>query len=75
MYVTYAMQNANKDEEVAGAGLGFVNQYTLNGDFAGRVASGGTLNAPWGLAVAPSSFGSAAAELLVGNFGDGHINI
>lgn len=73
--MTYALQNANKDEEVAGAGLGFVNQYTLNGDFAGRVASGGTLNAPWGLAVAPSSFGSAAGELLVGNFGDGHINI
>jgi uncharacterized protein (TIGR03118 family) len=75
LYVTYALQNATKDDEVAGAGLGFVDQYTLNGDFVGRVASGGTLNAPWGLAVAPSSFGSAAGDLLVGNFGDGHINI
>lgn len=75
LYVTYALQNADKDEEVVGAGRGFVDQYTLNGEFVGRVASGGTLNAPWGLAVAPSSFGSAAGELLVGNFGDGHINI
>jgi uncharacterized protein (TIGR03118 family) len=39
------------------------------------VASGGTLNAPWGLAIAPSSFGAMAGDLLVGNFGDGHINI
>lgn len=75
LYVTYALQNASKDDEVAGAGLGFVDQYTLNGNFVARVASGGTLNAPWGLAVAPSSFGSAAGDLLVGNFGDGHINI
>jgi len=75
LYVTYALQNASKDDDVAGAGLGFVDQYTLNGDFVARVASGGTLNAPWGLAVAPSSFGSAAGDLLVGNFGDGHINI
>jgi len=75
LYVTYALQNASKDDDVAGAGLGFVDQYTLNGDFVARVASGGTLNAPWGVAVAPSSFGSAAGDLLVGNFGDGHINI
>jgi len=75
LYVTYALQNASKDDDVAGAGRGFVDQYTLNGDFVARVASGGTLNAPWGLAVAPSSFGSAAGDLLVGNFGDGHINI
>lgn len=75
LYVTYALQNASKDDDVAGAGQGFVDQYTLNGDFVARVASGGTLNAPWGLAVAPSSFGSAAGDLLVGNFGDGHINI
>ena len=75
LYVTYALQNASKSDDVAGAGLGFVDQYTLNGDFVARVASGGTLNAPWGLAVAPSSFGSAAGDLLVGNFGDGHINI
>ena len=34
----------------------------------------GTLNVPWGLAIAPSSFGKFAGDLLVGNFGDGTIN-
>lgn len=75
LYVTYALQDAAKEDEVAGLGLGFVDRYNLNGDFAGRVASGGTLNAPWAVATAPSSFGPMAGDLLVGNFGDGHINI
>jgi uncharacterized protein (TIGR03118 family) len=35
----------------------------------------GTLNSPWGLAIAPSGFGSLTGDLLVGNFGDGHINV
>jgi uncharacterized protein (TIGR03118 family) len=39
------------------------------------VASHGTLNAPWGLAIAPASFGPFAGDLLVGNFGDGRINV
>ena len=64
-----------RHDEVAGPGKGFVDQFSLNGDFMGRVASGGTLNAPWGMAIAPSSFGAMAGDLLVGNFGDGHINI
>ena len=75
LYVTYALQDADKEDEVAGLGLGFVDRYNLNGDFAERVASGGTLNAPWAVATAPSSFGPMAGDLLVGNFGDGHINI
>ncbi|WP_025039650.1 TIGR03118 family protein [Nitrosospira briensis] len=75
LYVTYALQDATKKDDVAGLGFGFVDKYNLNGDFAGRVASGGTLNAPWGVATAPSSFGPMAGDLLVGNFGDGHINI
>jgi uncharacterized protein (TIGR03118 family) len=75
LYVAYAMQNATKDEEVRGAGLGIVSKFDLNGNFLGRVASqGGALNAPWGLAIAPSTFGSFAGDLLVGNFGDGRIN-
>ena len=40
----------------------------------GRVAQHGQLNAPWGLALAPASFGSFGGDLLVGNFGDGQIN-
>lgn len=75
LYVTYALQDTAKEDEVAGLGLGFVDRYNLNGDFAERVASGGTLNAPWAVATAPSSFGPMAGDLLVGNFGDGHINI
>jgi uncharacterized protein (TIGR03118 family) len=75
LYVTYALQDADKEDEVAGLGLGFVDRYNLNGNFAERVASGGTLNAPWAVATAPSSFGPMAGDLLVGNFGDGHINI
>jgi uncharacterized protein (TIGR03118 family) len=74
LYVTYAMQDAAKTDEVAGLGLGFVDKFDLNGNFLGRVASGGTLDAPWGLAIAPTAFGSLAGALLVGNFGDGRIS-
>jgi uncharacterized protein (TIGR03118 family) len=75
LYVAYAQRDNTTNDEVAGAGLGLVDKFSLSGDFLGRVASGGTLNAPWGLAIAPSSFGAMAGDLLVGNFGDGHINI
>ncbi len=73
IYVAYAMQGSGNDE-MDGAGLGFVSKFDLNGNFLGRVASQGTLNAPWGLALAPTSFGAFAGDLLVGNFGDGRIN-
>jgi uncharacterized protein (TIGR03118 family) len=75
LYVTYALQDDTKHDEVAGAGNGFVSVFDLQGDFLGRVGSQGTLNAPWGLALAPSSFGEFAGDLLVGNFGDGTINV
>jgi uncharacterized protein (TIGR03118 family) len=74
LYVSYAMQDPNKHDEVAGAGLGYVNKFDLNGNLLGRVASQGTLNAPWGMAIASSTFGSFAGDLLVGNFGDGMIS-
>ena len=73
LYVTYALQGSGKDEQ-AGLGLGFVSVFDTQGTFLGRVGSMGTLNAPWGLAIAPSSFGKFARDLLVGNFGDGTIN-
>jgi uncharacterized protein (TIGR03118 family) len=75
IYVTYALQNAAKDEEVAGLGRGYVSVFDLQGNFVHRVGSQGLLNAPWGLALGPSSFGEFAGDLFVGNFGDGHINI
>jgi uncharacterized protein (TIGR03118 family) len=59
---------------VAGAGNGFVDEFNLNGTMVQRVASGGSLDSPWGLAIAPSTFGKLAGDLLVGNFGDGTID-
>jgi uncharacterized protein (TIGR03118 family) len=74
LFVTYARREGNDTDETAGAGFGFVDRYDLQGNLIGRVASGGVLDAPWGLAIAPSSFGALAGALLVGNFGDGHIS-
>ena len=75
LYVTYALQQAGSSDEKAGPGLGLVDSYGVDGNFLGRVVSnGGALNAPWGLAIAPASFGAMAGDLLVGNFGDGTIN-
>ena len=58
---------------MAGPGNGIVSVFDLNGNFRGRVATQLSLNSPWGLAIAPSSFGSIGGDLLVGNFGDGRI--
>jgi uncharacterized protein (TIGR03118 family) len=74
IYVTYAKQDSAGDDEIAGAGFGFVDVYSPDGDLLGRFASRGALNAPWGLALAPLSFGDFGGALLVGNFGDGTIN-
>jgi uncharacterized protein (TIGR03118 family) len=74
LFVAYAKQNESGDEEVAGEGLGVVDAFDLNGNFLARVATGGDLNAPWGLALAPADFGKFSGDLLVGNFGDGRIH-
>jgi uncharacterized protein (TIGR03118 family) len=74
LYVTYAQQVSGSEDEAHGPGLGFVDAFDLNGNFLRRVASAGTLNAPWGLALAPSDFGDMGGSLLVGNFGDGTIS-
>jgi uncharacterized protein (TIGR03118 family) len=73
LYVTYAKHDPAALRESTGAGLGYVSLFSLDGTFVRRVASAGSLNAPWGLAMAPASFGTFAGALLVGNFGDGHI--
>jgi uncharacterized protein (TIGR03118 family) len=74
IYVAYAKQEKGGDEEVHGQGLGFVDVFDPDGRLLRRVASRGALNAPWGLALAPTSFGKFGGALLVGNFGDGTIN-
>ena len=73
LFVTYAKQSGGNDE-VAGQSLGFVDEFETDGTFITRVATRGQLNAPWGLAMAPSNFGRFSGDLLVGNFGDGTIN-
>jgi uncharacterized protein (TIGR03118 family) len=74
IYVTYAMQDADRHDDVAGKGLGFVNVFDPNGHLIRRLVSHGALNSPWGVALAPAGFGKFSGRLLVGNFGDGLIN-
>jgi uncharacterized protein (TIGR03118 family) len=74
LYVTYAKQDAAKHDDVAGPGNGFVDVFSTNGKLLKRLISNGPLNSPWGLTMAPSNFGKFSNDLLVGNFGDGHIN-
>jgi len=74
LYVTFAAQNAAQHDDVAGPGNGFVDVFTPEGVLT-RLITGGNLNSPWGLAKVPQQFGTFDSQvLLVGNFGDGHIN-
>jgi uncharacterized protein (TIGR03118 family) len=75
VYVTYTQIDPATGKRVMGAGLGFVNIFDLNGNFVKRAISQGNLNAPWGVVLAPAGFGSYGGDLLVGNFGDGVINV
>jgi uncharacterized protein (TIGR03118 family) len=74
LYVSYAKQDALLHDPVAGRGNGFVDVFTNDGAFVKRLITRGNLNSPWGLVLAPASFGKFGGALLVGNFGDGHIN-
>lgn len=74
LFVTYAKQDAAKHDDVAGAGLGMVDVYDTAGNLKQHFATGGPLNAPWGIAQAPANFGSMSGAILIGNFGDGTIN-
>jgi len=75
IYVTYALQDSAKHDDDPGAGHGFVDAFDLQGNLLGRIGTRGPLDSPWGLAIAPSSFTGIAGDLLVGNFGDGTINV
>jgi uncharacterized protein (TIGR03118 family) len=77
LYVAYAKQDANKKFDVPAVGNGYVSVFDTTGKLLGSLVAGGTgslLNSPWGLAIAPATFGKFASDLLVGNFGDGLIN-
>jgi uncharacterized protein (TIGR03118 family) len=74
VYVTFAMQDSFKHDDVAGAGNGFVDVFNPTTNTFARLISNGPLNSPWGLVIAPTSFPQFGGDLLVGNFGDGTIN-
>ena len=74
LFITFALQDAAKHDDVAGRGHGFVDIFDLEGHFERRFASRHKLNSPWGVAVAPPTFGRFANKILIGNFGDGRIS-
>jgi uncharacterized protein (TIGR03118 family) len=74
LYVSYAKQDEEREDDVKGRGLGYVDVYDPDGRLLRRLVSNGALDAPWGMALAPASFGKFSNRLLVGNFGDGMIN-
>ena len=71
VYVTYALQDAQKKDDVPGVGNGRIDVFDLDGHFVKTLLDGDLLNAPWGMAMAPANFGPASGMLVVGNFGDG----
>jgi uncharacterized protein (TIGR03118 family) len=75
VFVTYALQDAAKHDPVNAAGNGIVDIFDLEGNFVRRFASNGTLNSPWGVVQASKSFGQFSNDILIGNFGDGTINV
>ncbi|MFI5381160.1 MAG: TIGR03118 family protein [Tepidisphaerales bacterium] len=75
LYVTYAKQDAVKHDDIPGAGLGYVDVYNSDGKLVKRFASKGSLDAPWAVVRAPAGFGPFGGDILVGNFGDGRINV
>ncbi len=74
VFVMYALQTPGGGPPTVGAGAGYVSVFDLNGNLLHHAIAGGQLNAPWGLAIAPASFGAFGGDLLIGNFGDGTIN-
>lgn len=76
VFVTYALRSATAPyNDVAGLGNGAVSVFDNNGNFVSRLVTGGNLNSPWGVAIAPASFGIFSGDLLIGNVGNGLINV
>jgi uncharacterized protein (TIGR03118 family) len=66
--VTYAKQDADREDDVPCPGCGFIDVFNTHGHLLRRLVSRGNLNAPWGLEL-------VNWQLWVGNFGDGRINV
>ncbi len=74
LYVTYALPDAARHDDVSGPGNGYVSVFDTSGKLLQRLVSQGPLNSPWGIVLAPAGFGGFGGALLVGNFSDGRIN-
>ncbi len=74
LYVAYAKVEAQGIDDVPGAGNGYIAVFDYSGNLQSTLISQGSLNSPWGMAIAPATFGDFAGNLLVSNFGDGTIN-
>ena len=74
LYAQYAKFDPVTGRDVPGPGNGFVDVFDTDGHLLNRLVTRGDLNSPWGVTLAPASFGSFGNDLLVGNFGDGTIN-
>lgn len=75
LFVTYARQDTAKHDDLAGHGRGIVDVFDTDGHLLRRFASHGPLNSPWAVTRASFAFGRFSGKILVGNFGDGHINV
>jgi uncharacterized protein (TIGR03118 family) len=75
VYVTYAKQDSAREDDVAGRGHGFLSVFGPRGRYLRTLVRRGSLDSPWGLAIAPHGFGGLAGKLLVGNFGNGRIHV
>jgi uncharacterized protein (TIGR03118 family) len=75
LFVTYAKQDAARHDDVPGVGNGFIDEFDTSGNFIGRFASRGLLNSPIGATTAPAGFGAFGGDVLIGNFGDSHVNV
>jgi uncharacterized protein (TIGR03118 family) len=74
LFVAYAQHGVGGSEMIDGPGHGFIDAYDMRGNLVRRFASGGPLDSPWGLALAPNDFGAFGGALLIGNNGDGHVS-
>jgi uncharacterized protein (TIGR03118 family) len=75
VFVNYALRSTTSNRTVDAVGNGLVDIFDTTGKFVSRAITGGNMNSPWGIAFAPANFGIFSNDLLIGNFGDGRINV
>jgi len=75
LFVTYAVQDGPKHDPVNGPAHGIVDIFDTDGHLLRRFVTHGLLNSPWGVALAPNTFGAFGGDMLIGDFGDGKINV